>query len=146
MYFIVLWAVTSCNKGSRYQRSGKRCCQLQLDKPTSTICLTGYQLMFIGTCIILIVEELKTNLMSLVISFHFLCAQHVSDINIAIIRSLRLLCWITTLVVLFCKDGGFIFSVTPNTHHYIPQFTLMLNSHWPAYEDGTDSAFRNVGN
>ena len=31
----------------------------------------------------------------------FLCAQHVSDINISIIRSLRLFCWITTLVVLF---------------------------------------------
>ena len=30
-----------------------------------------------------------------------LCAQHVSDINISIIRSLRLFCWITTLVVLF---------------------------------------------
>jgi len=27
--------------------------------------------------------------MSLVILFHFLCAQHVSDINISIIRSLR---------------------------------------------------------
>jgi len=39
--------------------------------------------------------------MSLAILFHFLCAQYVSDINIAIIRSLRLLCWITTLVVLF---------------------------------------------
>ena len=38
--------------------------------------------------------------MSLTISFHFLCAQHVSDINISI-RSLRLFCWITTLVVLF---------------------------------------------
>jgi len=34
------------------------------------------------------------------ILFHFLCAQHVSDINISIIRSLRLFCWITTLVVL----------------------------------------------
>ena len=33
--------------------------------------------------------------------FYFLCAQHVSDINISIIRSLRLFCWITTLVVLF---------------------------------------------
>jgi len=33
--------------------------------------------------------------------FHFLCAQHVSDINISIIRSLWLFCWITTLVVLF---------------------------------------------
>ena len=38
--------------------------------------------------------------MSLAILFHFLCAQHVSDINISIIRSLRLFCWITTLVVL----------------------------------------------
>ena len=39
--------------------------------------------------------------MSLAILFHFLCAQHVSDINISIIRSLRLFCWITRLVVLF---------------------------------------------
>ena len=39
--------------------------------------------------------------MSLAILFHFLCAQHVSDFNISIIRSLRLFCWITTLVVLF---------------------------------------------
>jgi len=39
--------------------------------------------------------------MSLAVLFHFLCAQHVSDINISIIRSLQLFCWITTLVVLF---------------------------------------------
>jgi len=39
--------------------------------------------------------------MSLAILFHFLCAQHVSDINMSIIRRLRLFCWITTLVVLF---------------------------------------------
>jgi len=39
--------------------------------------------------------------MSLAILFHFLCAQHVSDINISVIRSLRPCCWITTLVVLF---------------------------------------------
>jgi len=39
--------------------------------------------------------------MSLAILFHFLCVQHVSDINTSIIRSLRLFCWITTLVVLF---------------------------------------------
>jgi len=32
--------------------------------------------------------------MSLAILFHFLCAQHVSDINISIIRSLRPCCWI----------------------------------------------------
>jgi len=39
--------------------------------------------------------------MSLVILFHFLRTQHVSDINISIIRSLKLCCWITTSVVLF---------------------------------------------
>jgi len=39
--------------------------------------------------------------MSLDILFHFLGVQHVSDINISIIKSLRLFCWITTLVVLF---------------------------------------------
>jgi len=39
--------------------------------------------------------------MSLAILFHFLCAQHVSNINISIVRSLRLCCWITTSVVLF---------------------------------------------
>jgi len=39
--------------------------------------------------------------MSLAILFHFLCGQHVSGINISIIRRLRLCCWITTLVVLF---------------------------------------------
>jgi len=45
------------------------------------------------------VENKKTNLMSLAVLFHFLCSQHVSDVNISIIRSLRLFCWITTLVV-----------------------------------------------
>ena len=39
--------------------------------------------------------------MSLAILFHFLCAQHVLDINISIIRSMQLFCWITTLVALF---------------------------------------------
>jgi len=45
--------------------------------------------------------SLKHLCLSLAILFHFLCAQHVSDINISIIRSLRLFCWIITLVVLF---------------------------------------------
>jgi len=45
--------------------------------------------------------------MSLAILFHILCAQHVSDVNISIFRSLRLCCWITTFVVLFWKqDDG----------------------------------------
>ena len=39
--------------------------------------------------------------MSLAFLFHFLCVQHVLDINLSIIRSLRLCCWITTSVVLF---------------------------------------------
>jgi len=56
-------------------------------------------------------EEWETNLMSLAILFHFLCAQHVSDINTSIIRSLRLCCWITASVVFFCKDGWFSVSV-----------------------------------
>ena len=51
-------------------------------------------------CFVL-VEEWKTNLMSLAILYQFLCAQHVSDINISIFRSLRLCCWFTTSVVLF---------------------------------------------
>ena len=47
------------------------------------------------------VDKWKTNLMSLAILFHLLCAQHVSDINISIFRSPRLCWWITTSVVLF---------------------------------------------
>ena len=43
--------------------------------------------MFIGPCIIVIAEESNTNMTSLAILFHFLCTQHVSDINISIIRS-----------------------------------------------------------
>jgi len=39
--------------------------------------------------------------MSIAILFHIVSSQHVSDINISIVRSLRLFCWITTLVVLF---------------------------------------------
>jgi len=38
---------------------------------------------FIGPCIIVIVEEKKTSFISLAILFHFLCAQHVSDVNIS---------------------------------------------------------------
>ena len=68
--------------------------------------------MFIGPCIITIFDEWKTNMMSLAILFHLLCAQHVSDVNISIFRSLRLCWWITTSVVLFCKDGCFSISVT----------------------------------
>ena len=47
--------------------------------------------MFIGPCIILIDEEWKINLISLAILFHFLCVQNVSEFNISIIKSFRLL-------------------------------------------------------
>jgi len=56
-------------------------------------------LIFIGPCIIVIVENKRPTWRHLLFLFHFLCAQHVSDINISIIRRLRLFCWITTLVV-----------------------------------------------
>ena len=79
-------------------------------------------LMCIGPCIIVIVEEWNTNFMPLAILFHFLCAQHVSDINMSIIRSLRLCCWITTSVVLFsvrCVLEQLCFSLQ-NEHHPKP--------------------------
>jgi hypothetical protein len=44
--------------------------------------------------------------MSFAILFNFLCIQHVSDINISIIRSLRLCYLITTVVVLFLVRCG----------------------------------------
>ena len=65
--------------------------------------------MYIGQCIFVIVEELKTNLMSLAILFHFLRAQHVSDINISIIRRLRMCCCASA-----CKTGS-----TQNQAHQI---------------------------
>jgi len=49
--------------------------------------------------------------MSLARLFHFLCAQHVTNINISIIRSLRLFCWITTLVVCSWFDVCWSFGV-----------------------------------
>jgi len=48
-------------------------------------------------------------------------------VNISIIRSLRLFCWITTLVVLFCKDG--VFSNTCSLA-YIGQTSHSLNIHF----------------
>jgi len=66
-------------------------------------CVLEFRCGWVGVVSVLQAEAWSTwtNLMSLAILFHFLCAQHVSDINISIIRSLQLFCWITTLVVLF---------------------------------------------
>jgi len=57
--------------------------------------------MFIGPYIIVIVEELKTNLMSIIVFISLIFAQHVSNINMSIFRILRLWWWITTSVILF---------------------------------------------
>ena len=55
------------------------------------------------------VEKLKTNLMSLIVFISLIFAQHVSNINMSIFRSLRLWWWITTSVILFsyCCVLGF---------------------------------------
>ena len=98
-------------------------------------------LMFIGPCIIVIVEEWKTNLISHAILCHFLCAVHVSEIVISIIRSLRICCWITTSVVLFSVRCvleiwcGWFWVVQAeacktNTTKYHPQQKLQHTTNW----------------
>ena len=108
------------------------------------VCEHNNTLMFIGPCIIAVVDEWKINLMSLAILFHLLCAQRVSDINISIFRSLRLCRWITTSVVLFSVRcvlellvravfGGFRFAgfSLQNEHHQIPTATkLQHTTNW----------------
>ena len=78
---ILFWLSHSCDCVAVYSK---------FSDDTATDVKQSYYLMFIGLCIIAIVDEWKTNLMSLAILFHLLCAQHVSDINISIFRSLRL--------------------------------------------------------
>ena len=68
--------------------------------------------------------------MSLAILFHFLCAQHVSDINISITRSLRLCCWITTSAVLFsvrCVRVACNTDTTQNQPHQISNTQRTVN-------------------
>jgi len=99
-------------------------------------------LIFIGPCIIVILEEWKTKLMLLANLFHVLCTQHVSEINIAIIRSLRLCCLITTSVVLFSVRcvlemwGGWVWVVSVlqaeacNTDNTQTQPHQISNTQW----------------
>jgi len=47
---------------------------------TTLYTCTNVNRMFIGPCIIVIVEELETNLMSLVVFISLIFAQHVSNI------------------------------------------------------------------
>ena len=63
------------------------------------------------TCIIVIVENKSPTWCHLLFLFHFLWAQNVSDINISIIRSLRLFCWVTTLIVCSWFDVCWSFGV-----------------------------------
>jgi len=74
-------------------------CVFETSKAMCHIKSNATTLIFIGPCINVIVENKRPTWCHLLFLFHFLCAQHVSDINISIIRSLRLFCWITTLVV-----------------------------------------------
>ena len=84
----------------------------KISPKTASVLTTNFENLITQKNDEIIIDKWKTNLMSLAILFHFLCAQHVSDINISIFRSLRLCCWITTSFVLFCKDGWFSISVT----------------------------------
>ena len=61
--------------------------------------------------------------------FHLLCAQHVSDINISIFRSLRLCWWITTSVVLF-SGWSSASTCKTNTTKYQPQQKLQHTTNW----------------
>ena len=66
--------------------------------------------------------------------FHFLCAQHVSDINTSIIRSLRLFYCITTLVVCSCiRVAGF-----NQLHGYHPNPTTPKFQHTSNQEHTTN--------
>jgi len=58
-----------------------------------------------------IVENKRTTWCYLLFLFQFLCAQHVADINISIIRNLRLFFWFTTLVVCSWFDVCWSFGV-----------------------------------
>jgi len=61
--------------------------------------------------------------------FHFLCAQHVSDINISIIRSLRLFCWITTLVMCSWFDACWSFGLVGLEWYPCCRFSLQHGYH-----------------
>ena len=64
-------------------------CSVQAGYPTAVF----VNLIFIGPCIILIVEQRETNLMPLALLFLYTHnAQHVSDVNTSILRTLRLIC------------------------------------------------------
>ena len=74
--------------------------------------------------------------MSLAILFHFLCAQHVSDINIPIIRSLRL------LQAEACNTD----ITAPNLQHTSNQKQNSQCGNWAAQSQAPDDGYINVRN
>ena len=88
--------------------------------------------------------------MSLAILFRFLCAQHVSDINISTISSLRLFCWITTLVVLFLVPCvlefrcGWVGVVSVLQSEAYNTDTTPNQPHWNSNTHGTKNNTTNV--
>jgi len=88
--------------------------------------------------------------MSLAILFQFLCAQHFSDINISIIRSLRLCYWITTLVILFLAQCllefrcGWVGVVSVRQAEACNMDTIPTQPHWNANTHRTKNNTTNV--
>ena len=66
--------------------------------------------------------------MSLAILCHFLCTQHVSDINISIIKSLRLCCWITTSVRTTTQNQPHQISNTQRTENKTTDVVIQQHS------------------
>jgi len=67
--------------------------------------------------------------MSLAILFHFLCAQHVSDINISIIRSLRLFCIRGIPVVSWSLQHGYHYNPTTSCASACNKDTTLTQPH-----------------
>jgi len=66
--------------------------------------------------------------MSLAILFHFLCTQHVSDISISIIRSLRLCCSIITSVTTTTQTHLHQISNTQRTENKMTDVVIQQHS------------------
>jgi len=95
-------------------------------------------LIFIGQCIIVIVENKRPTWCHLLFLFNFLCAQYVSDINISIIRSLRLFCWTTTLVACSWFDVCWSFGV-------VGRLKQMSETCWAHKEWNKNNKWHQVG-
>jgi len=80
--------------------------------------------------------------MSLAFLFHFLCVQHVSDINISNHRSLRLFCCITTLV--YCSWFDVCWNFETPTH--IEQRTNNQCGNSTELSQAPDDGYINVRN